>query len=446
MHRIGLSLACFLAAAIACADPPASESESAGDIIRRLLEAQKDRKPTNPPAPPKAADKAMSPADPKSKDETLDPHTEGVLDELIRQAPPPAFPEPRPATKPATPARTAATPDVDQVIEGVFDAEKDGLTQKRREALRLYQQAQAAEKANRLSDALRRARDARRILPGDNGLARYVASLEQRIGVDAHSQEVSRAKGFLASALTAAQAHAEAGRHDQAEDLLRGVVTAARLFDASHRAGLYGRSAERMLDQIKAARKQAADKGGSVDAAPAPLNFRRILPRNRGVAPAWYVLQMNRLAAPITVDYRQAPISEVLSDLSVRLRVPVVLDDAIARANVDRGLRVDLRGSGIPAESVLDIVARRAGLEYVVFEKSIVLTTPARAMAYVRELPEAVQQPWLAARILFPEMNADLFATPTEEEQSIARPNEEAPRPHLASGKALVDEIRRLLP
>jgi hypothetical protein len=151
-------------------------------------------------------------------------------------------------------------------------------------------------------------------------------------------------------------------------------------------------------------------------------------------------------------DWEQVTWDEVLDDIAAKTHVEFVIDRPVALARSHINTIVDFRAGDLPAEFILDLVCQKAGFEYVVMEKSIVITTRSKALEYLRGLPDALRNNWLVARTLFPEMTLDQIAqmptpTPPSQNQLVGRArtlDDDVP-PHLQSGAALVAAIKVLL-
>jgi hypothetical protein len=388
------------------------------------------------------------------------------------RSPPPAAPQPPAGGSPSDPT---TAPDVRKII----DAHATNPNQKaadQREALLLYQQAVAAHQANRSADALRFGRRAKQLFPTNQEISNFVAQVQRESGAGkAAAPSVTKAKAYLAAGYTRGVELLRAGRIAQGEDLLSGVVQASKLFPDPSQVDFFRKLAEGELEQSKLAHQNAPpppvndqqpnDPNGTVPPptpepprpgvglAPAD-NVRRLARLPEARVPSWYVQQKNKLSRSMSVDYRNASAAEVLDAISAKAGVEFVIDRPVAMARSHINTLVDFRAGDVPAEFVLDLVCQKAGFEYVLMERSVVITTRSKALEYLRLLPEALRSNWLVARTLFPETSLDLIAaapgpTPTPPTQTppTVRPrsiDEDVPA-YLQSGAALVAAIQVLV-
>ncbi|MGL4460716.1 MAG: hypothetical protein ACRC1K_01070, partial [Planctomycetia bacterium] len=122
------------------------------------------------------------------------------------------------------------------------------------------------------------------------------------------------------------------------------------------------------------------------------------------------------------------------------------MDEAVTLSRSHLNAMIDLRVSQTAAETILDVVCAKAGVEYILMERGVVLTTPGRAVEYLRQLETGLRRQWAAARVLFPEMNPELFAANPSTGVTAAELDPTASVPeYLTSGQALVAHVRKLL-
>lgn len=384
-----------------------------------------------------------------------------------------------PAAQPPSPQPPAGEGPVDPTttpadVRKIIDSHATNPAQKaadQREALLVYQQALAAQQANRSGEALRLGRRAKQLFPANQEISNFVAQLQRETSANKMASPSStKAKAYLAAGYARGSELMRTGRTAQGEDLLLGVMEASRLFADQTQVDFYRRLAEHELEQLRLAQANGtppAPANADPNAAPPPVpepqrpaaavqappeNVRRLVSPD-GRVPSWYVQQKNRLARSMTVDYRGNNVSSILDDIAARTGVSFVIDRPVALARSHINAIVDFRISDMPAEFILDLVCQKAGFEYVLMEKSIVITTRSKAIEYLKTLPEALRNNWLVARTLFPEValeqiaNMPTPAPPTQQPPPGARgrPLEEDVPPHLQSGAALVAAIRVLL-
>jgi tetratricopeptide (TPR) repeat protein len=404
-------------------------------------------------------DPAGQPADPASE----------IIDGLLKQLDEPkSRPEARQRTSPASKGEkdslsnpiAAASPE--SIIDGVASKADEAANRKSRNASLLFEQAKAAHKEGQLAEAIRLANSAKRMSPSNREFADFAASLQKEAGKPSTLPNQARAVGRLAAAVARAQEMMEQGRYSRGMDLLTHAVKAAELFPAEAGVATYKRMAEREI----ALYRERIDRGEiQADEAPqtsdepvlvstgsaAPLNARRILRTLEQATPLWYAETKNRLAFSMNVDYKRQSVADIVEEIGKVTGVKIMLDETILRSRTHLNTPIDFRISDVAAERVLDLVCVQGGLEYVIMERGVVVTTPSRAVRYLRDLPESVRNNWLTARVLFPEMTPEVLASaplpnavpgqalPDEEELDADVPT------YLKSGKALLADIQSLL-
>ena len=393
--------------------------------------------------------------------------------------PPPPQPSPNVVPPPAkklgdpTNRQNGVSNESMKIIEGLA-TNKEAEAARHREALLVFQQALAAHQGNRPADAIRLGRRAKQLFPANQEIANFVAQVQRESGAGKlASPSTTKAKAYLAAGYSRGLELMRNGRTAQGEDLLLGVVEASRLFPDPTHVDYYRRLAESELAQFRLTQANGTQPppapASNNAAAPPPNpepprnvvimppdNTRRLIRTPEARVPPWYVQAKNRLATSMTVDYRGTSAALVLDDIAAKTGVEFVIDRPVALARSHINSVVDFRAGDVPAEFILDLVCQKAGFEYVVMEKSIVLTTRSKALEYLRLLPEALRNNWLVARTLFPETALDLIAAeagptpapPTPADVATAsrhRPLEGEVQAHLQSGRALVAAIQALL-
>jgi len=389
-----------------------------------------------------------------------------------KQTPPAATPAGQP------PGDPTISPDARRIIDNLATNPNQKAADQR-EGLLLYQQAIAAQQAGRAADALRFGRRAKQLFPGNQEISNFVAQLQRESGANkVASPSTTKAKAYLAVGYARGLELMRVGRTAQGEDLLLGVVEASRLFPDQNQVDFYRRLAEHELEQFRVAQTNGtlppapaanADPNTGAAAPPPmpeparptaavhtpPENTRRLIRTPDARVPVWYTQQKNRLAGSMTVDYHRVPAASVLDDIAAKTGVEFVIDRPVALARSHVNTLVDFRAGDVPAEFILDLVCQKAGFEYVLMERSVVITTRSKALEYLRLLPEALRNNWLVARTLFPETSLDLIAaapgpTPMPPTQVPPTPprsrllDDDIPS-HLQSGAALVAAIQVLI-
>ncbi|MGL4464797.1 MAG: hypothetical protein ACRC1K_21805, partial [Planctomycetia bacterium] len=327
--------------------------------------------PIVPPAPAKAADGVRAPG-PKPSAAPLD-------------VKPPAS-----IARPAVPNDPLAA-TADDVIDRLVNQQRERSSRDRRDGLLAYQQAQAQARAGRLAEAVRLAKQAKKLYPDNTEIAAYAASLateasKNKLVTDWNAQ----AKARVAGAVDRANRLAGAGRSDEAQDLYVGVVLAVGLFPNGNGVDLYRRQAEEALCRLQGVAKphllklQLRDPDGKTAdvAAPpeapallvapgaaAPNNLRRVLRGSEEAAPAWYVELKTKLSLPMTVDYRRLPATLVFDEIAKATGAPFVMDEAVTLSRSHLNAMIDLRVSQTAAETILDVVCAKAGVEYILMER-----------------------------------------------------------------------------
>lgn len=443
----------------------ADDVDPAQQIIDDLLKQERAKKDGKDEVVPKAANPVPPAVAPK-------PNVEIKPDAKVLPPPvddvDPAAPTPKTArTGRPHHAALAAGNDANQVLDELMQGHQKKMADRELESLAYFLRGQQAAKAGRLADALSLVNQARKLAPENREFAAYSLSLQKELGADRQSSTAhARAKAHLAAGYTRSEQLMQSGRYREAEDLLTGVAQAALLFPATANVQFYQRLAERELEQYRAAVKAGSivpestntptkeDSGPQpvlvAPAVTAPANLRRLLRGSESQVPAWYAEQKSRLTTSMNADYRQTPLALVLEDIGAKTGTTVVLDRAVTVGHSHVNSNIDLKVSQIPAEMVLDIACVKGGFEYVITERSIVITTPAKALEYARQLPESLRYQWAMARMLFPEMNPELFApappinVETPDIAAGARMDSLVPS-YLRSGKALVEDIQQLL-
>lgn len=376
----------------------------------------------------------------------------------------PAAAPPKQAKRSSTdgPTRTDKWPAAaDEILDEVAAREAEVLSRKARNAEILFMQARAAEEAGKLSEAIRLAGSARRLDPTNREIVEYYQQLEKGVGRTS-VPTYAKATAHLAAGLTRGQLLLEQGRHAAGMDLLEGVVQACDLFPTEARVEFYRRLAERLLEET---RRQIKEGTIELDEKPAdepepilvatgssaPANAKRILRIVEEETPAWYSDLKSRLAFLMNVDYREESVGLVLEEIAKATGVNIIIDEPVLRSRIHQSSHVDLRVSRIPAETLLDLACQQAGLEYVLVERGVLITTPARAARFLRDLPESVRNNWAAVRVVFPDMTPEILARPplpaalpgqAKSDREVS--DEETPE-YLASGKALQDHIKSML-
>jgi tetratricopeptide (TPR) repeat protein len=423
------------------ANPPDSP-DPALEVIEKLLAELKEKRSAPPTTAPASAQSPVPepiapPAEPAGERKPIDPIS------------------PRDAAP-------SVRPMLDEV--GARGAEADA--KRVRNAALLLEQARAAEKAGKLAEALRLAGSARRLDPKNAEIASYVSALSKLAGEAPASSGVGKAAAHLAAGLTRGQILMERNRFEDAADILAGVVRAADLFPADANVAIYKRLALRELEGYKSKVESGLVSPADARGAPptpqeepelvatgsaAPDNARRLLRSVEGMTPNWYAQAKNRLAFRMSVNYTGIPAALVFEDVARQTGANVVVDEPVLRSRAHLNARIDLRVSDVPAETILSLACQTSGLEYVIVERAVVITTPARALRYLQDLPEALRDNWAAARVIFPDLNPELLAAPPLPSALPGQPvgdraelDRDVPA-YLRSGDALFADVQSLL-
>ena len=422
-------------------DPKPETADPAVEIIEKLLDGLKDAPPT----------KAETPAKPVAPTEQEPPVDDGLVNPLAPPAPPVSSPAPK------DPAAEVIN-DVDVRSRAV------SMTNQRNAAV-LYQQARAAEASGRFSEAIRLIGQGHKLDPNNAEINAYLAALQRKVAAkNEHQPTVVRATAHLAAAMSHGRRLIEQGRYTEGVDLLQGVCKATSLFPHDANVAIYRRQAERDLadyrDRVAKGliRTDEASEAGTDEepvlvpiGAASPLNARRILRTAENATPNWYATIKNRLAFKMNVDYVHEPVGVVLEAIEQATGVKIMIDDPVAKSRAHLSTKVDFRISEVPAETILDIACQKAGLEYVIMERGLIVTTPARAARFMKDLPESVRDNWLAARVVFPDLTPELLALPplpnsVPGDTGNDRNDLDRDVPiYLRSGDALVKDIQSLL-
>lgn len=373
-----------------------------------------------------------------------------------------AGPTPAPVPLPPVQGSPAPAPSVSEILQELETRQRQDAA----EAAQLINEARQALSRDDLNQAMRLAMRASKLAPGDQQVSQLMADIrtrnqENRLATTSYS----KAKAHLAAGLTRGQELFANGRFVDGADLLEGVVKAAELFPADARIEIYRDQAKRELAQFHSAVKTGkiilpAPETAEMPAeepvlvatgAAVPANMTRLLRGSEAAVPPWYAMQKNLLARNMTVAYKSTPIALVLEDISEATGVKFVIDAPVNEARATVNGVLDLRVAEVPAEKILDLACLKGGMEYVIMERAVVVTTPSKALDYVRQLPLALRENWAVGRVLFPSLNPELFAqaprTLTAEEAAEVEEqlaDEEVPA-YLTSGQALVDDITSLL-
>lgn len=434
-------------------------------IPTQIAWADVPSKGADPVAPPVAEE--TQPAPPAPVVPPADPIQPAAPAQPAPEPPPvpvPPAPQPdAPKVVPQDPIKTAPanTQTPSQAISEVLKDLEARQQQDLIEARKLIAEARTAIAQGELAQAMRLAMRASKLAPENAEVTELMNRIREenqkhRLATASHS----RAKAHLAAGLTRGQELMNQGRYLEAKDLLDGVIKAADLFPNDANVRIYREQATQDLHQF-----QLALKSGQIilpEAAPdtpeeepilvaagaaVPANMPRLLKGAEGVVPLWYSMQKNLLAKNMTVAYKSMPIGLVLDDISEATGVKFVVDGPVAEARGTVNGTLDLRVAEIPAEKILDLACLKGGMEYVIMEKAIVITTPTKAVEYVRQLPMALRENWALGRVLFPSLNPILYAdAPRQvEETDVAIAVPETVPTYLMSGQALVDDIAQLL-
>jgi tetratricopeptide (TPR) repeat protein len=414
-------------------DPSKPASDPASDIIDGLLKQLDEPATTKPPA--KADDPPRQPTRSAAK---------------RKAAPADDLPHP--------------VPDVsaESVIDQVTSRADELAAKKARNAALLLEQAKAANQSGNLAEAIRLASSAKRMNPANKQIAEFLSSLNKETGKSTFPNQ-AKAVGRLAAGVARGQELIEQGRYARGIDLLSHAVQAAALFPPEAGVTTYKKMAEREINlyhqRVDRGEIQADDSLDSAAEDPilvatgsaAPINARRILRTLEEVTPLWYAQIKNRLAFNMSVDYDRRPLADIIEEIAKATSVKLMIDETLLRSRTHINTLVDFRIADVPAERILDIACAQAGIEYVIMERGVIITTASRAVRYLRDLPESVRNNWLAARTLFPETTPELLAAPPlpnglPGQSALADDELDADVPsYLRTGKALLADIRSLL-
>jgi len=407
---------------------------------------------------------------------TTDPATE-VIEKLIDDSknPPPA------ATPVASPPQddliNPLTPEVPRVphkgggdptgpvIKDVVEQSRASTATNLRNAAVLFKQAKAAESAGRLSDAVRLIIQAQKLDPMNAEIDAFAESLQKKWAVKSEQMPaLTKGSAHLAAALSRGRSLIDQGRYAEGVDLLNGVCKASAFFPSDANVAVYRRNAERDLANYRdrvakgiirpddATEASMAEEPVLVPiGAAAPLNARRILRTAENATPTWYSRIKDRLAFKMNVDFVHEPVVDVFEAIEQSTGVKIIIDDPIMKSRAHISTRIDFRISEVSAETILDIACEKSGLEYVIMERGLVVTTPSRAARYLQDLPESVRDNWLAARVVFPDLTPELLALPPlpnslpgEANADRSKLDRDLPY-YLRSGDALVKDIQFIL-
>lgn len=394
--------------------------------------------------------------------EPADPASD-VIEKLLAEKQNPPAPQPEAVSDAATTDKVAPIDPLssEAVIDGVASEAQTQREKRARDASSLLQQAKSAEHAGRKSDALRLAIAAQKLDPENDQIVTYVALLRKQSRVE--PSKYGKATAHLAAGLARGRLLLQEGRYADGEDLLEGVVRAADLFPREANVSMYRRLALKELDAYRARvdagmiqPDQRIATGESDEpilvatGSAAPENARRILRTLETQTPSWYSQAKTKLSFRMTVNYPETSAALVFEDIGKQTGVAIVLDDPVVRARTHLNSKVDLRVGDVPAETILSLACLKSGLEYVITERAVVITTPARAIRYVQDLSDALRDNWFASRVVFPELTPELLASPP---LPSAAPGPLADRgasdsdvaSYLLSGEALVKDVQSLL-
>ena len=262
----------------------------------------------------------------------------------------------QPSALPAAPASAG------QIAENVLAAERKSTAERQRDGLLKYQQALAAVQAGRPAEALRLGKKAKELYPDNSEIAAFVAKQQREVSTNRLTTAThSRARAYLSSAVVRGQDLLRAGRYAEGQDLLLGVLEAAKLFADPANVDSFRKGAEQELEayrQAVASGLVASDHRAEktpVGIAP-PENARRILRQAEGRLPLWYAQQKARLALAVSVDYRRTSPAEAFDDLARKTGVSFAIDRPVALSRAHLAQNIDLRLVDFPAETVLDLV------------------------------------------------------------------------------------------
>ncbi|MBX9654710.1 hypothetical protein K2Y11_13925 [bacterium] len=408
------------------------------------------------------------------KPAAVDPATE-IIEKLIDESknPPPAAPStesqddlinPLTPETPRVPGKSTSDPAA-PVIKDVVEQSRASTATNLRNAAVLFKQAMAADTAGRLSDAVRLISQAQKLDPTNAEMDAFAESLHKKWAVKSEQMPaITKGSARLAAALSRGRSLIDQGRYAEGVDLLNGVCKASSFFPSDANIAVYRRNAERDLANYRdrvakgiirpddATEASMAEEPVLVPiGAAAPLNARRILRTAENATPTWYSRIKDRLAFKMNVDFVHEPMADVFEAIEQATGIKILIDDPVMKSRAHLATRVDFRISEVSAETILDIACEKSGLEYVIMERGLVVTTPSRAARYLQDLPESVRDNWLAARVVFPDLTPELLALPPlpnslpgEANSDRTKLDRDLPY-YLRSGDALVKDIQSIL-
>ncbi len=435
-------------------------------------ESPPQRKPAPPVPVPSDPTESVKPSKLKSRKSSLQDSSrkrqtrDEIVDELVKKG------SSKEDSNTTAAPQTMQQRPADQIVDGVVEK---GEKSKDEQGQNYFARAKEAERAGDLRLALSLSQKARDLMPGNREVRGYTIALGQELSLlNQANASLTKAKAHIALANSRATELWNAGRYAEAADLLDGVVRAAVLLPKSAEISAAVKQAEvqleasrqRLANPIKLkAEESVAQKSSGVPKPPVPVeanladalksrmnlelsapeNARRLLRVNDADVPAWYAAHKTKLATNMNVNYINDRLTTVLDEISRLTGVQFIIDGPVGNTGIHNTALVDMRISGVAAETILDLACQRTGLEYVMMEKAIVITTPTKASDYLRQLPEALRNNWAASRVLFPDIHTDLLASPpTIASERRASEDRNVPA-FLGSGKAFLKHIQDLM-
>jgi hypothetical protein len=278
----------------------------------------------------------------------------------------------------AQPPKADPNQELHRILGELKDQAEAQKKEDRRRALLLIQQAQTAEQAGQLADALNLAQKAERLFGESNDIKQYTKYLAQQqkgqrdlaIRQAVVQRRLEEALDRVDELLRTAQPH-------QARDLLEAVREGLTLLPAGVEIDKLRKAAEKMLRDLKP-REPEPD----LEVLPAPM--RTDPPAAQPVVPAIVVNDglKRALMQRVSVNWKDHSLSIALLELGHLGNVPILLDPILEAPSPAPQVRLNLRIYQGSIDRILRLLAEMTGGGYILVDGQVVFTTKAKALEF----------------------------------------------------------------
>jgi len=326
--------------------------------------------------------------------------------------------------------------DIQRILGELKDRAEQQRKEDRRRALLLVQQAQAAEQAGQVSEAVAHAQKAARLFPESDEIQQY------------HRYLVQKQKGQRQRAIDEAVAQRRVEEAlEQVDQLLRsGQIEPARELAEAARETIaeLARTPEtdRLRKQVETTLKtlRPAELTAPEDELPAPVR----IDNNRTPSPPAPAVPLplandsvkRALNQRVSLNWRAQPLPAALRDLSQLSAIPISLDPILDQPGPAPLVQINLRVHQATIERVLRLLGELTGGGYIIADGQVVFTTKANALEFV------LSGKYGSAQVSSP---GPLFR-PVPPLSTVTFPPQPGRVPdYLQSGKAFRDHVREIL-